>query len=85
MIAIVILSAQSNQKGCQQKGFFAAHGLYQINQNHGLQNIALLLSLLPNATANIAMPFPTHKAITVLPDFARSCSADGEISSLSLL
>ncbi|WP_426671291.1 hypothetical protein ACPPVU_08650 [Mucilaginibacter sp. McL0603] len=50
----------------------------QISQNRGLQNIAPLRSHQADASATIAMPFPTHKATIVLPDFVRSCSADGE-------
>jgi hypothetical protein len=30
----------------------------QIRQNHGLQNVALLRSLCPTASATIAMPLP---------------------------
>ena len=37
---------KSNQKGFQQKGFFAAQAFtLQISQNHGLQKVALFRSL----------------------------------------
>jgi hypothetical protein len=49
----------------------------QISQNHGLQNVAPLRSRQADASTTIAMPFPAHKANIVLPDFTRSCSADG--------
>jgi hypothetical protein len=69
---------KSNQKGFQQKGFFAARALtLQIRQNHGLQNVALLSFALASASATIAMPFPALAPTIVLPDFSRSCSADG--------
>jgi hypothetical protein len=52
----------------------------QIRQNHGLQNVAPPLasgSLSP--TLQQLLLCPCHaQATIVLPDFARSCSADGE-------
>ncbi len=39
---------------------------------------------LASASATIAMPFPALLPTIVLPDFARSCSADGRIKPLAL-
>ena len=49
----------------------------QIDQNHGLQLFAPLRTRIPNPAAKLAMPLPSHRATIVLPDFARSLSADG--------
>ena len=69
---------KSNQKGFQQKGFFAAQGLCPANQPKPRAAKCCPTSFaLAHASANIAMPLPAHMATIVLPDFARSCSADG--------
>jgi hypothetical protein len=53
----------------------------QIRQNHGLQNPALLSFAQACPSASIAMPFQALIATIVLPDFARSRSADPEKQS----
>ena len=50
----------------------------QIRQNLGCKMLRHFSFAQPHASATIAMPFPTLVAIIVLPDFARSCSADGK-------
>ncbi len=70
---------KSNQKGFQQKGFFAAHGHYPANQaKPRAAKCCPTAFSQPCASATIAMPFLALGATIVLPDFARSWSADGE-------
>jgi hypothetical protein len=49
----------------------------QINQNHGLQNIAPVCRTRP-ILGKYCYALPVLKATIVLPDFDRSCSADGK-------
>jgi hypothetical protein len=65
---------KSNQKSSQQKGFFAARGLYPAKRTEpGLE--LLPLPSTPHACKNFLCPAAALPHI-VLPVFARSCSAD---------
>jgi hypothetical protein len=69
---------KSNQKSSQQKCFFALPALCAANQSEpGLQTIALLRTRNPSLLQIFAMPSQRSQATIVLPDFIRSCSADG--------
>jgi len=48
----------------------------QTGQNHGLESFAPLAFALPLRFSKISYAPATHKAIIVLPAFARSCFAD---------
>ncbi|MGZ3822298.1 MAG: hypothetical protein ACXVB6_17020, partial [Mucilaginibacter sp.] len=70
---------KSNQKGCQPKCFFAPVAFtLQIRQNHGLQNLAPLFVPACPCFSKYCYALPTLEPTIVLPDFARSCSADGK-------
>jgi hypothetical protein len=56
----------------------------QMRQNQVRKSFAhSLRSHIPPASAKLAFPLQPHKATIVLPDFARSCSADGKRISLT--
>ncbi|WP_419789136.1 hypothetical protein HDF18_11005 [Mucilaginibacter sp. X5P1] len=77
---VLIQKVAKNQDS--RLGFFAALGLtLQIRQNLGCYIFTLLsLRTWPlRICKNLLCP-ATHKATTVLPDFARSCSTDREAS-----
>ena len=78
MIAIAIwLDPKVTKRSSQCKGFFAARAFaLRISQNHGLYNIAPLLSLAPRARQITLCPCRPQATI-VLADPARSCCADG--------
>jgi hypothetical protein len=62
----------------QQKGFFAARGLCPANQaKPGLQNLAPLAFALCHRFGKYCYALAAAQATIVLPDFIRSCSADG--------
>jgi hypothetical protein len=70
------LDPKVTKRSSQQKGFFAAQGLCPANSaKPGLETIAHSLIACPSA--NIPYALQPHMATIVLPDFARSCSADG--------
>jgi hypothetical protein len=54
----------------------------QTGQNRGCNYFALLRTRFPNASAKTCYALPALKATIVLPDFARSLSADGNILHL---
>jgi hypothetical protein len=74
--AFVLFLDEKNQKSSQQRGFFAARGLYPAKRVK-----PRAAKLLPNrsflASQKFANALPSPRAILVLPAFARSLSADG--------
>jgi len=69
---------QSNQKSSQQKGFFAAQGLYPANHSKPRAANYCPKAAHAQCCGKICYALPTHKATIVLPDFIRSCSAVGK-------
>jgi len=71
---------QSNQKSSHQKCFFAARGFYPANQSEPRVAIILphFVRLIPDASAKTCYAPATAQARIVLPNFARSLSADRE-------
>jgi hypothetical protein len=65
---------KSNKNAFFFLGFFAAQAFaLQIRQNHGLQKVAPLRSLVgPRFSKYLLCPLPPHRATIVLPDFIRS-------------
>jgi hypothetical protein len=69
---------QSNQKSSQQKCFFALKAsALQIRQNQGCKQLPHLVRTGPCFSKYLLCPAAAQATI-VLPDFARSLSADGE-------
>jgi hypothetical protein len=69
---------QKKQKFIQQRGFFAARGLYPASvQNHGLETLCTTSPAAASAQDS-AMPLQPHKATIVLPASARSFFADNK-------
>jgi hypothetical protein len=74
----ITLTRQSNQTAFQQKGFFAARAFtLQIRQNLGCNLFAGEPVAFKSLCKKLLCP-ATHVATIVLPDFARSCSAEGK-------
>jgi hypothetical protein len=69
---------KSNQKGFQQKCFFAAQGLSPANRAEPRAAIILryFVPTFPRASAKTCYAPATAPPTIVLPAFARSCSAD---------
>jgi hypothetical protein len=64
---------KSNQKGFQQKGFFAAHGpILQSSQNHGLLNFTSTSFLSTSSSERFANAPPNTQANMFCLLFARS-------------
>jgi hypothetical protein len=68
---------ESNQRSSQQRGFFAAHGLYPANQVKPRAAIfcPAIAPACPRFSKSCYAPAAAQATI-VLPDFARSLSAD---------
>jgi hypothetical protein len=82
--AVTFVATKVTKKACQQTGFFShMASALQIRPKPSRllsgQNVAPLRSLLAPLQPRTfgAMPLPALKATIVLPDFARSFSADG--------
>jgi hypothetical protein len=72
------LDKKVTKKSSQQKGFFAAQAFaLQIRQNRGCNLFALASPAHARASSKICYALQPHMATIVLPDFGRSCSADG--------
>jgi hypothetical protein len=64
-------------KGCQQKGFFAAIAFTNQAKPQAAKYCPITVALV-QYYGKYCYALPTHKARIVLADFARSCSADRE-------
>jgi len=59
------------------------HKAFPANQaKPGLEKFAAIYAQCPMHCKNFLCPAIAHKATIVLPDFARSCSTDGDAASL---
>ncbi|PAW92030.1 hypothetical protein CKK33_00375 [Mucilaginibacter sp. MD40] len=74
-----LLDQKVTKKSNQQRGFFSLRAFaLQSGQNHGLQILPPLRSLIAIASGKYCYAFAMHKATTVLPAFVRSFFADNQ-------
>jgi hypothetical protein len=75
--AFFLFLDEKKQKSSQQRGFFAARGFCPANQvkPRAVKFCPAIAPTWPALQQKITMPFRTHRP-PVLPDFARSLSAD---------
>jgi len=77
-VGFVLFLDKKNKKSSQQIGFFAAQAFaLQIGQNHGLQKLAPLRSLIVQPFCKYLLCPCSRTSRHVLPIFVRSLPADG--------
>ncbi|WP_183576606.1 hypothetical protein HDF18_21770 [Mucilaginibacter sp. X5P1] len=76
------LDTKGSKKSSQQKCFFAAQTFpCKSGKTWAAIFLPFASPFLALASVKICYALQPHKAIIVLPDFARSCSTDGEIEN----